>query len=162
MSEAIEATVLPFPGTEVKKTSSHERIWGKAVLKHGYTAIPSILIQAQSRLGISPLQLNILIQLLDYWHEPERKPFPTKDQLAKRISVTAKTIQINIRALEKAGLVRREGRRTASGDWNSNIYHLDGLVDRIRAVEPDFAKAKEEAREAKQRAETPVGKRPRK
>lgn len=50
-------------------------------------------------------------------------------------------------------------RRTASGDWNSNIYHLDGLVERIQKLEPDFRQAKEKRREAKRRAETPVGRR---
>ncbi len=54
---------------------------------------------------------------------------------------------------------RRELRKTAAGDWNSNIYHLDGLVERIRNLEPDFAEAKEEGREARRRAETPVGRR---
>ncbi len=63
--------IIRFPKGDSKKPSSTERIWGKPVLSHGYTAIPSILIQAQSRLGITPLQMNIIIQLLDYWLEPE-------------------------------------------------------------------------------------------
>ena len=124
-----------------------------------HTAIPSILIQAQSRLGITPLQMNIIMQLLDYWREPERRPFPTKKDIAGRIGVTDKTIQTNIRQLEQAGLIRREQRKTASGDWNSNIYHMDGLVERIAQLEPDFTKAREARREAKRRAETPKGRR---
>ncbi len=151
--------VVRFPKTEPRKPSSTERIWGKAVMSHGYTGIPSILIQAQSRLGITPLQMNIVIQLLDYWRDPDRRPFPAKKDIASRIGVTAKAIQINIRQLENIGLIRREMRRTASGDWNSNIYHLDGLVERIQKLEPDFRQAKEKRREAKRRAETPVGRR---
>lgn len=56
----------------------------------------------------------------------------------------------------KAKLIRREMRRTAAGDWDSNIYHLDGLVERVQALEPDFAKeraAKEAWREARKDAE---------
>lgn len=151
--------VVQFPKTEARKPSSTERIWGKAVMGDGYTGIPSILIQAQSRLGITPLQMNIVIQLLDYWRDPNRRPFPTKKEIATRINVTHKTIQNNIRQLEKAGLVRREMRRTASGDWNSNIYHLDGLVARIQKLEPDFREAKEKRRQAQRRAETPRGRR---
>lgn len=151
--------VVDFPKTGARKASSQERIWGKAVLRHGYTGIPSLLIQAQSRLGITPLQMNIIIQLLGYWRDPNRRPFPSKKELAGRIGVTSKTIQNNIRELEEAGLVCRELRRTAVGDWNSNIYHLDGLVERIRKLEPDFAKAKEEGQEARRRAETPIGRR---
>jgi hypothetical protein len=68
-------------------------------------------------------------------------------------------IQNNIRQLEQAGLMRRQQRKTASGDWNSNIYHLDGLVERVGKMEPDFAEAKEKKRQANRHAETPVGKR---
>ncbi len=153
------SNVVRFSKTEARKPSSTERIWGKAVMAHGYTGVPSILIQAQSRLGITPLQMNIIIQLLDYWRDPDRRPFPTKKEIASRIKVSGKTIQNNIRQLEKAGLIRREMRRTASGDWNSNVYHLDGLVERIQKLEPDFQEAKERRREAKRRAETPVGRR---
>lgn len=90
--------VVRFPKTEPRKPSSTERIWGKAVMSHGYTGIPSILIQAQSRLGITPAQMNIVIQLLDYWRDPDRRPFPAKKDIASRIGVTAKAIQINIYA----------------------------------------------------------------
>lgn len=103
--------------------------------------------------------MNIIIQLLDYWHEPTRKPFPSKKELANRIDVTDKTIQNNIRALEKAGLIAREMRRTAAGDWNSNIYHLDGLVAKVQALEPEFAEEKRKRREGKAALETPVGRR---
>ena len=160
MSNADQTSkVLNFPKTGTKGAPSQERIWGKAVVRHGYAGIPSVLIQAQSRLGITPLQMNIIIQLLDYWRDPDRRPFPSKKDLAGRINVTAKTIQNNIKALEEAGLIRRELRRTAAGDWNSNIYHLDGLVERIQKIEPDFAEAKEKRKEARRQAETPVGRR---
>jgi predicted transcriptional regulator len=152
-----KASVISFPKPSGRKTSSTEKIWGKAVYGHGYAGIPSILIQAQRRLGINPTQMNIIIQLLDYWHEPSRKPFPTKKALAQRIGVTAKTIQNNIRELEKADLIRREMRKTAAGDWNSNIYHLDGLVQKIQALEPEFAVEKKKRREAKAALETPAG-----
>jgi hypothetical protein len=152
-----EAAIISFPTTASKKPSSTERIWGKAVYSHGYAGIPSILIQAQRRLGINWMQMNIIVQLLDYWHEPTRRPFPTKRDLAKRIGVTEKTIQNNVRALENAGLILREQRKTAAGDWNSNIYHLDGLVAKVQAMEPDFAAEKKTRKESKAALETPAG-----
>ncbi len=154
-----DAEIIDFPKEASKKASSTERIWGKAVYKHGYAGIPSILIQAQQRLGINSMQMNIIVQLLDYFYEPSRKPFPTKRELATRIGVTEKTIQINIRALEKAELIQREMRKTAAGDWNSNIYHLDGLIAKVQALEPEFAEEKRKRKEAKAALETPVGRR---
>lgn len=157
MAEAT-ANVVAFPQA-AKKASSTERIWGKTVTRHGYAGIPNILIRGQSRLGLSPLQFNIVVQLLEYWHDPARPPFPSKEELALRMGVKPKTIQTNIRALEKAGLVRRELRRAPAGDWNSNVYHMDGLVDRLQKLEPDFAAEKEERKAARRRVETPAGKR---
>jgi hypothetical protein len=154
-----DAEIIDFPKESSKKSSSTERIWGKAVYRHGYAGIPSILIQAQKRIGINPTQMNIIVQLLDYWFEPSRKPFPTKRELKNRIGVTEKTIQNNIRALEKAGLIAREMRRTAAGDWNSNIYHLDGLIAKVQALEPEFSEEKRKRKEAKAALETPVGRR---
>ena len=78
MNDTPASTVVEFPRKPGKTVSSHERIWGKPVLSHGYTALPSILIQAQSRLGVTPLQFNILAQLLDYWRDPARAPFPQR------------------------------------------------------------------------------------
>lgn len=152
-------TVVPFPGKTdpAKKVSSNEHIWGKAVMSHGYTAVPVIMVRAQSRLGISATQFNILVQLLEYWRTPERRPFPTKKEIAGRIGLTEKTVQLNIRALEKAGLVRREQRKSAAGDWSSNVYHLDGLIARVRKMEPEFSEERRKKAEERRRVETPKG-----
>lgn len=154
-----EAKVVDFPLPNGKKTSSTETIWGKSVYRHGYTGIPTILMQAQRRLGLSSIQFNIIVQLLDYWFEPSRKPFPSKRELKDRIGVTDKTIQNNIRALEDAGLIRREQRKTAAGDWGSNIYHLDGLIAKVQTLEPEFAAEKKKRKDAKAALESPAWRR---
>ena len=151
------AEVLTFPNAAARKPSSTEKIWGKAVCGYGYTGIPSILVEAQRRLGINAIQMNIIFQLLDYWREPARRPFPSKRDLANRIGVSAKTIQNNIRELENAGLIMRELRKTAAGDWNSNIYHLDGLVAKVQALEPAFTAERKRRKAAKLALETPAG-----
>ena len=154
-----EDTVVRFPAKSGKTRSSTEQIWGKKVYQHGYAGVPSILIRGQQRLGLSPTQFNIVVQLLEYWFDPAKKPFPTKRDLAERIGVTVKTVQNNIRELEKAGLIYREKRRSAAGDWSSNIYHLDGLIQKVQELEPDFTAAREKRKAAKAYAETPAGKR---
>ena len=141
MTEPATDNVVEFPAAKpARKPFSTEAIWGKAVAAYGYAGVPSILIRAQGRLGLSTMQFSIVVQLLEYWHEPNRRPFPSKRDLAQRMGVTEKAIQLNVAALEKAQLIRREMRRTPAGDWDSNVYHLDGLVERVQALEPDFAK----------------------
>lgn len=157
-AEKSENKVVQLP-TAKKNKSSTERIWGKAVYGHGYAGIPSILIKGQSRLGVTTTQFNILIQLLDYWQEPSRIPFPTKKDIADRIGITPKTVQNNIRELEQAGLIKRIIRKTSSGDFNSNQYDLSGLVEKVKALEPDFTEARNKRQAAKKRAETPKGRR---
>lgn len=54
-------------------------------------------------------------------------------------------------------LIKREQRKAASGDWSSNIFRLEGQIEQIRKIEPDFAKARETSRDALRHEEIPVG-----
>jgi predicted transcriptional regulator len=154
-------TVVRFPAKpeSIAVSSGFEKLWGKNVKSHGYAAIPTIMVRAQHRLGVNPTQFCILVQLLEYWRSPDRAPFPTKQQLADRIGVKQSTIKHNIGALEKAGLIKREQHKTSAGDWGANTYHLDRLVKRIQALEPEFAEEKAKREAARRKVETPKGKR---
>ena len=135
--------------------SSTERIFGTKVVSHGYTALPNILLRAQKRLGITTTQFNIIAQLLSYWIDPARPPFPSKRDLSQRMGITPQTLRINIAALEERGLIRREQWKTAAGDYGSNRYHLDGLVKKLKQLEPDFDQERKERQEARALTETP-------
>lgn len=155
MSETTTALETTGEDTESKPkrgASSTERIFGKDVTKHGYVALPNILVRGQAKLDLSTTQFNILAQLLSYWIDPERPPFPSKADLARRMGLNPATVRINIATLEKKKLVRREQRKTKAGDWNSNVYHLDGLIDALKGLAPEF-EAERKERRAKQ-AET--------
>ncbi|MEP2031604.1 helix-turn-helix domain-containing protein [Roseibium sp.] len=141
--------------TDLPKKSSTEKIYGPNVISHGYTAVPNILVRAQSRLGISTTQFNIIVQLLSYWMRPDNPPFPSKKDLATRMGITPATVRINIKALEDAGLIEREQQITAHGDYGSNIYRLNGLVAKLKALVPDFDDEREERRVAREKTETP-------
>lgn len=123
--------------SKTKKFSS-DAIFGSEVMGHGFTALPNILVRGQARLGLSTTQFNLLAQLLSYWIDPERPPFPSKRDLAKRIGLNPTTVRINMAKLEEKGLIRREQQTTSAGDYGSNIYHMDGLIDALKALVPDF------------------------
>jgi predicted transcriptional regulator len=112
-------------------------------------------MRGQKRLGISTTQFNIIAQLMSYWFDPARPPFPSKRDLAQRMGITEQTLRINIKALEEAGLVQREQWKTAAGDYGSNRYHLDGLVNALKKLEPDFDEERKERKEAKNLTEKP-------
>lgn len=85
IKKQVGAKVAPEPDTEVdaEKKSSTQRIFGAKVMDHGYTALPNILMRGQKRLGISTTQFNIVAQLMSYWFDPARPPFPSKRELAQ-------------------------------------------------------------------------------
>lgn len=135
------AKVLPLRPT--KSDQASDKKWGKAVMKHGFCIIPSLLLRAQQRLGLNPSQLAVLLQLADYWWDSERKPYPSKQKLHERLGISPRQIQRYIADLEAAGLVKRVERRASNGGKLSNEYDLSGLVDRLTKIAPELDEAKE-------------------
>jgi predicted transcriptional regulator len=111
---------------------------------------------------VNTTQFCILVQLLEYYRSPDRAPFPTKQQLADRIGIKPSSIKPNMKALEQAGLIERVQNKTSSGDWGANTYKLEGLIERINSLEPDFAAEKKRREEGRKEAETPKGMRAKK
>ena len=142
-----------------REKSSTERIFGGDVMHHGYTAVPNIMVRAQSRLGLNPAQFNILVQLLSYYMDPARPPFPTKRELRDRTGLSDATMKKHLKALEQADFIRREQQVTNAGDFGSNIYHLDGLIGKLKKLVPDFDKEREERKESRRKSETPNARR---
>lgn len=147
------------PKTPKRSKSSTERIFGSDVMGHGFTGVPNIMVRAQSRLGLNPAQFNILVQLLSYYMDPARPPFPTKRQLRDRTGMSDGTIKKHLKALEQAGFIRREQQVTSAGDFGSNIYHLDGLIQKLKEKVPDFDKEREEREESRRKSEIPNARR---
>lgn len=131
------ATTARISGRPARKTTT-ERIFGGKVTSHGCTDVPNLLLCAQQRLGISATQFNIITQLLSHWNDPSDPAAPSKRELARRMGITSQTLRINVADLEERGFVRREQQRTADGDCGPNLYHLDGLVEKLKELEPGF------------------------
>ena len=126
-----------------------ERKWGKSVMKLGFCIVPSLLLRAQQRLGLNPTHLAILMQLCDFWWDSERKPFPSKQTLAERLSLSPRQLQRYIVELEEAGLVQRVERRASHGGKLTNVYDLGGLVSRLQELEPEFREVENRAKSAR-------------
>lgn len=133
--------------------------WGPILTGPGWAAIPNVIIRRQKALGLTPLDINIIMQLLTYWWEPENLPRPSKKTIAAAIGVEPRTVQRRIAAMEKAKFIKRLPRSSAASGSNPNLYDFSGL---IVAAEPF---AREELLEIDQRkkasAEKLARKRPR-
>lgn len=141
--------------TEEMESKSFERRWTKKVLEPGFTLIPSALLRALVRLHIGPIELSVLLQMIDHWWENEDMPFPSKKRLGERIGVSEKTIQRAVARLEGEGLVRRAARHNRHGGQTSNRYDLSPLVEKLVPVAEDMLKAREEARATRRSPERP-------
>ena len=97
-------------------------------MKAGWSALPNIIIEKQASLGLSPLDMNIILHLVHYWWRVDNPPHPTVKTIAAALGVTERTVQKHVRGLEKAKFLRREERRKTKNGSVSNLYHLDGLV----------------------------------
>lgn len=135
------------PTIKTNKASADK--WGQQVIELGFCLVPSLLLRAQRRIGLNPTQLAVLLQLCDFWWDKERKPFPSKETLAQRLSLSERQVQRYIAELEQAGLVQRIERRSSNGGKLSNTYDLSGLVKRLQELEPEFREIEESAKAAR-------------
>jgi DNA-binding MarR family transcriptional regulator len=113
---------------EQQKVKINVEKWGRPLIEAGWTLVPSTLIERQRKLGLDPLDFNILLHLMSYWWEPENKPRPSKQTIAAAVGRDARTVQRRIASLEKQGLIRREARNGAGRGTQTNRYHFDGLI----------------------------------
>jgi DNA-binding transcriptional ArsR family regulator len=133
------ATVIPLRKSE--GSSASEKKWGRAVMKLGFTVLPSLIFRAQARLGLSPTHLAVLLQIADHWWEHERKPYPGTSALGQRLGLSPRQVRRHIADLEKAGLVTRIERRAAHRGKLTNFYDLSGLLDKLK--KPEFREVQE-------------------
>jgi predicted transcriptional regulator len=135
--------VVPIkPKIDTRKAS--EKKYGKPVMDLGFCIVPSLLMQAQARLGINPVQFNIIMHLADIWWDAAQRPWPKKQLLAERMGMSERQVQRQIAELESAGLVQRIERTRPGRGKTSNEYDLSGLVKRLKDMEPEFTEMKQE------------------
>ena len=142
------------PTRASKKKASAEK-WGAKVIDLGFCILPSLLLRAQRRLRLNPTQLAVLIQLADFWWDAGRKPFPKKSDLAQRLGLSERQVQRYIAELEEAGFVKRVERRASHRGKISNEYDLQGLVDKLAQLEPEFREVANAARAAREAVAKP-------
>lgn len=148
------AKVLAFPATSRQPKRKAADKWSAPVIALGHCTVPSLLFQAQKRLGLSSEELNIVMQLADMWWDADEPPFPAKEKIASRMGVKGRQIQRHLESLEKKGLVRRIARFKGPKHQTSNGYSMAGLVAELKKLEPEFRKLKEQNRLRRQRVET--------
>ena len=113
--------------------------WGEATLKLGFVPVPTSLIFAQKELGLSSIEINILLNLLVHWWDKNQYPFPSQQAIAYRIGVSTRTVQRTLAALELKGLLKRKRTSRENAKYKGkNIYDLSYLVMVLEDKTPDL------------------------
>ena len=100
----VSSNVIPLPGLSKRdKAKSHER-WSDAVMDRGHT---TILFWGQAKLGLTPDELNVLLQIISHWWYAGNDPHPSKDRIGKRMKKHPRTVQAYLTSLEDKGFIRR-------------------------------------------------------
>jgi predicted transcriptional regulator len=116
--------------TEIRAPHPAQEKWGVA-LNAGFQLVPDALIKHQDRLGLSPTDLVVLLNLMSSWWYRERLPFIASRTIAKRVGVSPRTVQRSIALLKEKNLIRSVSVRTDSGEERTG-YDLDGLVEVLK------------------------------
>ena len=145
--------VTPDPEAQLRK---NERKWSKALMSAGFTVVPAVILDRQDSIGLTPVEMNVLMQLANYWWQADNLPHPSKRAIAKRMGVSEKTVQRAIKRLEAAKFIERRYRHNpVTRGQLTNFYDFSGL---ITAAKP-YAKEETDRREARRAEETTRGNR---
>src|SRR5262249_7850378 len=142
-SEPKASNVVKLPVEKKERRLAADK-WTPAVIKLGYTTLPSLLFRAQAKLKLNPIQLNVLLQIIEHWWDADKNPYPAKETIARRMKKTPPHIQLIITQPEKAGPIRRIERYVGPHAQSTNAYSFDGLVKKVVALEPEFRRAAEQ------------------
>jgi DNA-binding Lrp family transcriptional regulator len=96
------------------------------------------------------------VQLAEHWWDADKYPYPAKDTIARRMGKSPRQVQRYITELEKAGLIKRIERFSGRKSQINNGYSFDGLIGKLKAIEPEFTRAANLKRQKVKKLETAV------
>lgn len=128
------------PPRAATDTSNPRAKWGDA-MDAGFQIVPDVLFRHQKSLGLSALDVVILLNISLHWWEAEAKPFPRTSAIAARIGVSTRTVERRLSALEAMGLMKRLPSEKLSDGPLIRRIDLAGLSHRLQMLarqEPSF------------------------
>jgi DNA-binding transcriptional regulator YhcF (GntR family) len=130
-----------------ERLKRNEEKWTPALMEAGWTVIPSVILERQKALGLDPIDLNILMQLAQYWWYKDNPPHPSKRAIAECIGRSPSTVQKRIARMERDGLIERVKRFDRKyGGQTTNQYLFTGLIESATPFAEESIQAKKQAK----------------
>jgi hypothetical protein len=140
-----------------RRLRQNEKKWTPVLMDAGWTAWPSVFLIYQRELGLSPVHVNVLLQIARCWFEAESAPWRSKTRIAKAIGMSSKTVQRAIKELSARGYLKSKVRYDAKGGRRANAFDFSGLIEAARPYAEQRAKERGEraAEKARQDSKKP-------
>ena len=104
------------------------------ILGSGFVQVPNVLLKYQAKLGLSPIELNILLDILVHWRyqdEPDKMPFPRASTIADRIGRKQRTVQRELKKLQDKQFIRRGPTRDTGRGYRVKPIDISGLIKKL-------------------------------
>jgi len=122
-----------------KKRENLADKWGENTLGLGFTAIPTTLLFLQKQLGISPMGMNVLLNLIAHWWEKGEQPYPAQESIATRMGVSKRSVQREIASLVDSGLLEKNMTSIHNPKYRGrNTYDLSPLIKALNRHSPSL------------------------
>ncbi|MGF6988761.1 hypothetical protein F0160_36865 [Paraburkholderia sp. JPY303] len=133
---------------ELSKYPIQEK-FGDALLL-GFTVVPAILLRDQHALRLNDGEMLVAMHLLLAWWEKDRLPYTRPATIARRMGVTARTVQRHMKGLEEKKLLVRI---VDPEDSEKTSFDLTPLVNRLKELGRKAAEARWNAQMAQHAGE---------
>jgi biotin operon repressor len=111
-----------------KNTVELDLKWGGIIRGQGWTAVPNLLLKKQGELQLKAIELNVLLNLIRFWWNPDNAPFPSLEKMAIEMGISDRTVYRTISSLEENGFIQR------IQEDGKTKYELSGLVNKLKAT----------------------------
>jgi DNA-binding CsgD family transcriptional regulator len=149
-------TTTPPPADAKRNKQRSQDLWSHAIIERGYSVVPIILLWGQARLGLTPDEMNVLLQIISHRWFAGSDPHPSKETIAERMGKHPRTVQAYLTSLERKGFLRRVQRYKPHKGQDTNGYDLSGLIQKLNAIAPEFKKVADQNKLRRKRAEAPA------
>lgn len=106
------------------------RRWGSTVMADGFQAVPHRLLRHQAELKLTPSEMVVLLNVLDFWWTSQRRPFPSAASIARRTAASERTVRRHLSSLQKKGYLAK----SSSADGDKREFDPTGLIHRLTAI----------------------------
>jgi DNA replication protein len=107
--------------------------FGNDILEHGFTAIPNLVLERYTVLGITNQELVFIIHVWKYWWN-EHNPYPSLNRVAVAMGITKKQVVRYSQSLQEKGFLTVTERHDPKLGQQTNEYDFTKLIRAVMGV----------------------------